>query len=188
MSTVPGQQSESSKQQTLQEQLLGAEVAGFVVQTEARKLDAEDQSFQLRADQGLKKLETEDKRAKQEADIHDQELRTASEILLNEEKAKAELSDQQLRTAEDLENKRRDSRTTQVERYFFMVIFAIGIAATIVLAFKTSHQNALGYRLSPMTGLLIAGGSGFKLGLLRREQGREDQGQGSGRGEEEKAD
>lgn len=179
------EQPESPKQ-TWEDQVFEAEIADIEAQTANRNLEAEDKSYQLRAEIELDKAEAEDKRSKQQADIHDQETRTNRGLDLAEEKAKAENTDQELWSAAKLDDFRLRSRTDQVERYFFMCVLAIGIIAAIVLAAISADQSTAAYRLSPLTGLLISGGSGLKLRSLTRSQGRDETETGSSGREEDR--
>ena len=178
MSTFPRQQPESPKQQNLEEQLAGAEVADFVVQTEGRRLKAEDESYQLRAEVDLKREQHQD-------GARNEQARTDAEIDREGKEIDAKIDDQARRTGAAMAALESDTETTRNERYFYMGVTAIGVIAAIVLAFLSVGQEGWEYRLSPGIGLLISGGAGLKLHWLARKQGRSMQEGDSRKGERE---
>ncbi|MGN6815477.1 MAG: hypothetical protein ACTHK3_05250 [Solirubrobacterales bacterium] len=113
----------------------------------------------------------ERERERTEIGLRIAEKRTDAEIKDQEERRKAELSDQERRTMTEMNGLESHDRTTEVERYFFMAVIAIGMLATIVLAFMTVGQP-LEYRLSPLAGLAVSGGGGLRLRGIARASAR----------------
>jgi hypothetical protein len=82
----------------------------------------------------------------------------------------ANIADQKRRTETAMGGLERRDKTTQVERYFWMGVVAIGVLAAIVLAFVTAGQSVWEYRASPAAGLLLSSGGGFQLWSINRSQ------------------
>ncbi|HXR32055.1 MAG TPA: hypothetical protein VN752_13065 [Solirubrobacterales bacterium] len=145
-----------SPKKTWEEQIFEAEVADLTAQAEGRRLKAEDESLQLRADIDLK-------REKQAADVRDRQVRTDAEIDREGKKLDAEIDDQGRRLGAEMAALESDTETTRHERYFYMGVAAVGLAVAAVLAL-------LGHQFSPGFGLLISGGAGYRLHAIK--QGR----------------
>ena len=65
-------------------------------------------------------------------------------------------------------------RTTRTERFFWMVVIAFGLIASVVLALITAEATVLEYRVSPLAGLAVSAGGGFQLRLINRDQGESE--------------
>jgi Fe2+ transport system protein B len=140
-----------------------AQLARYESETEQKALAAADKSRQVEA-------EIELKRTQQDAENRDQEMKSATTRYLLEEESKAKISNDVLWTAVAIEDRRRKSVTTMIERFFFMGVVAIGVIATVVLAFTKAHQQELAFQLSPLSGIVLSGLGGISLRLLRRDE------------------
>lgn len=159
MSTVPMQPDPEKGA----EQLIAAELADFLAQTEGRRLKAEDESYQLRGDIDLK-------REKQQADIRDQKVRTDAEM---DRLGKA--------TDAKVAAIKSDVKTTRHERYFCMAIATVGVLAAIALALVNAGHGGEDH-LGSGIGLLISGTAGFRLyWITRKRKSQEDESHFGGR-------
>lgn len=143
--------------------VLEAELNRYQVGTDRIRKEGENARKQVEA-----KINHDSERL--QAEISDQAKRTDAETKIDEDRAQAEIGDQARRTSAEMTGLEGRDRTTVVERYFWMVVVAVGIIATIVLAFVTADSSALKYHLTPTAGLLISGGGGLRLRALTRAQ------------------
>jgi hypothetical protein len=114
------------------------------------------------------RTQSRNSRAKVDADIKDREEQTSAAIQNERKLTQAGIADQKRRTEAEMNGLERRDETTQVERYFWMAVAAIGLIAAIVLAFLTAGHSAWEYRISPAAGLLLLGGSGLQLWSITR--------------------
>ena len=110
------------------------------------------------------------KRVRLDADIRDREEWTKARTLNARKLTQAKIDDRRRRTEAEMSGLERRDRTTQVERYLWMVVAAAGLLATIILAFVTAGHSAWEYRVSPALGLALLGGGGLRLWSIDRSR------------------
>jgi hypothetical protein len=141
--------------------VLEAELERYTAGTERVRSGTRDTSARATA-------ETENLREQGQAKVRHEDKRVDADVIDRESRTNAEIDDQARRTATEMNGVERYDRTTEVERYFWMAIAAVGVMAAVALAFVTASESALEYRLSPGTGLLVSGGAGLRLRSITR--------------------
>jgi hypothetical protein len=137
-----------------------------------RREDAEAESLRTQS-RNLRKQTDADSADRDEwtkANIEDQRKRTDADIADRLEWTRAKIAERQRRTEVETSGLGQHDKTTNVERYFWMGMVALGVLATIVLACITAGQSVWEYRISPVAGLLLSGGGGFQLWAISKRQ------------------
>jgi hypothetical protein len=140
--------------------VLEAELDRYTAGTERERAETairqQEAGHQISQEQRQGEVDNRIKEKEADAEIEDMRKRRA-----------AEQEDQARRTGAEMSGLESRDRTTEFERYFFMGVVAVGLLATIVLAFMTVGEP-LEYRLSPLVGVGISGVGGLRLRAINR--------------------
>jgi hypothetical protein len=140
--------------------VLDAELDRYTARTERERAETA-----IRQQEAGHKISQEQKQS--EVDSRIKEKDADAEIEDKRERRTAELDDQARRTGAEMSGLESRDRTTEFERYFSMGVVAVGLIATIILAFMTVG-DPLEYRLTPLAGLLVSGTGGLRLRAINR--------------------
>lgn len=116
------------------------------------------------------RTQSRNSRTQVDADIKDREKQTEAGVQNERKLVLARIADRKRRTEAEMSGVERRDKTTQVERYFWMVVAAVGLLTAVVLAIATAGHSAWEYRISPAAGLLLLGGGGLQLRSITRSQ------------------
>jgi hypothetical protein len=104
------------------------------------------------------------------ARIENEKKLVEAKVVNDKRMVRARIKDAERRTFAEMSGLERRDKTTQVERYFWMAMAALGLIVSIGIAFATAGDGAWEYRVSPAAGLLLVGGSGFQLWSINRSR------------------